>query len=72
MNELASEPFNTAPTRNAGRAQRGSAKSELASVDQQAFRDVVGRFTSGVTVITTAVDGARFGTTASRDCPAFT
>ena len=34
-------------------------------VDQQAFRDVIGRFTSGVTVITTAVDGARFGTTAS-------
>jgi flavin reductase (DIM6/NTAB) family NADH-FMN oxidoreductase RutF/DNA-binding FadR family transcriptional regulator len=39
--------------------------SNLASVDQQAFRDVIGRFTSGVTVITTAVDGARFGTTAS-------
>lgn len=33
--------------------------------DQQVFRDVIGRFTSGVTVITTAVDGARFGTTAS-------
>jgi flavin reductase (DIM6/NTAB) family NADH-FMN oxidoreductase RutF len=33
--------------------------------DQQVFRDVVGRFTSGVTVITTTVDGARFGTTAS-------
>ena len=28
--------------------------------DQQIFRDVIGRFTSGVTVITTAVDGARF------------
>jgi 4-nitrophenol 2-monooxygenase / 4-nitrocatechol 4-monooxygenase, reductase component len=35
------------------------------AVDQQAFRDVIGRFTSGVTVITTAVDGVRFGTTAS-------
>ena len=33
--------------------------------DQQMFRDVIGRFTSGVTVITTAVDGTRFGTTAS-------
>lgn len=33
--------------------------------DQQVFRDVIGRFTSGVTVITTAVDGTRFGTTAS-------
>ena len=33
--------------------------------DQQVFRDVIGRFTSGVTVITTAVDGVRFGTTAS-------
>lgn len=33
--------------------------------DQQVFRDVIGRFTSGVTVITTAVDGRRFGTTAS-------
>ena len=33
--------------------------------DPQVFRDVIGRFTSGVTVITTAVDGARFGTTAS-------
>lgn len=36
-----------------------------APVDQQAFRDVIGRFTSGVTVITTSVDGVRFGTTAS-------
>ena len=34
-------------------------------VDQKAFRDVVGRFTSGVTVITTAVDGQPYGTTAS-------
>ena len=33
--------------------------------DQQVFRDVIGRFTSGVTVITTTVDGTRYGTTAS-------
>jgi flavin reductase (DIM6/NTAB) family NADH-FMN oxidoreductase RutF len=35
------------------------------TVDQKVFRDVVGRFTSGVTIVTTAVDGRRFGTTAS-------
>ena len=29
-------------------------------VDQKAFRDVVGRFASGVTVITTSVDGQPF------------
>ena len=34
-------------------------------VDQKAFRDVVGRFASGVTVITTSVDGNRSGTPAS-------
>lgn len=34
-------------------------------VDQDAFRDVIGRFASGVTVITTLADGVRFGTTAS-------
>jgi len=34
-------------------------------IDQKAFRDVVGRFASGVTVITTSVDGQPFGTTAS-------
>jgi flavin reductase (DIM6/NTAB) family NADH-FMN oxidoreductase RutF/DNA-binding FadR family transcriptional regulator len=34
-------------------------------VDQQIFRDVVGRFASGVTVITTASGDKRFGTTAS-------
>ena len=33
--------------------------------DQQEFRDVIGRFASGVTIITTTVDGAPFGTTAS-------
>jgi 4-nitrophenol 2-monooxygenase / 4-nitrocatechol 4-monooxygenase, reductase component len=36
-----------------------------AVVEQQVFRDVIGRFASGVTIITTAVEGARFGTTAS-------
>lgn len=34
-------------------------------VEQHVYRDVVGRFTSGVTVITTVVEGKRFGTTAS-------
>lgn len=34
-------------------------------VDQQIFRDVVGRFASGVTVITTTSGDKRFGTTAS-------
>ena len=29
-----------------------------ALVEQQVFRDVIGRFASGVTVITTTVDGA--------------
>jgi 4-nitrophenol 2-monooxygenase / 4-nitrocatechol 4-monooxygenase, reductase component len=33
--------------------------------DHQEFRDVIGRFASGVTIITTSVDGAPFGTTAS-------
>lgn len=39
--------------------------ADVPVADQQVFRDVVGRFTSGVTVITTAVDDTRFGTTAS-------
>jgi len=34
-------------------------------VDQLVFRNVVGHFASGVTVITTVVDGQLFGTTAS-------
>lgn len=34
-------------------------------VDQKVYRDVVGRFASGVTVITTTVAGKNFGTTAS-------
>ena len=36
-----------------------------ASVDPTVFRNVVGHFASGVTVITTVVDGQYFGTTAS-------
>lgn len=40
-------------------------ETSMPVADQQVFRDVIGRFTSGVTVITTALDGARFGTTAS-------
>jgi flavin reductase (DIM6/NTAB) family NADH-FMN oxidoreductase RutF len=36
-----------------------------ALVEQQIFRDVIGRFASGVAVITTAVNGARYGATAS-------
>lgn len=39
--------------------------ADVPVADHQVFRDVIGRFTSGVTVITTAVDGTRFGTTAS-------
>ena len=34
-------------------------------IDHKAFRDLVGPFASGVTVITTSVDGRSFGTTAS-------
>lgn len=40
-------------------------RSAHTTVDQQVFRDVVGRFASGVTVVTTAVAGRPFGTTAS-------
>jgi flavin reductase (DIM6/NTAB) family NADH-FMN oxidoreductase RutF len=42
-----------------------STRPEAALADQQVFRDVIGRFASGVTVITTAVDGVPHGTTAS-------
>jgi flavin reductase (DIM6/NTAB) family NADH-FMN oxidoreductase RutF len=35
------------------------------AVPDAVFRDVIGRFASGVTVITTAVEGTDFGTTAS-------
>jgi 4-nitrophenol 2-monooxygenase / 4-nitrocatechol 4-monooxygenase, reductase component len=41
------------------------AQPEQALADHRIYRDVIGRFASGVTVITTAIDGARFGTTAS-------
>ena len=40
-------------------------RAETTLADQQIFRDVIGRFASGVTVITTAVNGAPVGTTAS-------
>ena len=36
-----------------------------AAVPDEVFRDVIGRFASGVTVITTTAGGADFGTTAS-------
>jgi flavin reductase (DIM6/NTAB) family NADH-FMN oxidoreductase RutF len=35
------------------------------SLDQRAFRTAMGRFTTGVTVVTTAVDGQVFGMTAN-------
>jgi flavin reductase (DIM6/NTAB) family NADH-FMN oxidoreductase RutF/DNA-binding FadR family transcriptional regulator len=34
-------------------------------IDTHVFRDVIGRFATGVTVVTTRADGADFGTTAS-------
>jgi len=40
-------------------------RAEMTLADQQVFRDVIGRFASGVTVITTTVDDVPFGTTAS-------
>lgn len=40
-------------------------RPEEAVVEQQVFRDVIGRFASGVTIITTTVHGAAYGTTAS-------
>jgi len=36
-----------------------------ALVDPEQFRDVIGRFATGVTVVTTALDGRPLGTTAS-------
>lgn len=39
--------------------------AETQSLDRDAFRQVIGHFTSGVTVITAAHDGTRFGLTAS-------
>lgn len=43
----------------------GPRVSTPTAVQDEVFRDVIGRFASGVTVITTAVDGTDFGTTAS-------
>lgn len=40
-------------------------ESPAPELDPQDFRDVIGHFASGVTVITAAVDGQRLGTTAS-------
>jgi DNA-binding GntR family transcriptional regulator/flavin reductase (DIM6/NTAB) family NADH-FMN oxidoreductase RutF len=42
-----------------------STSTELKQIDQTLYRDVVGHFMSGVTVITTAHNGTRFGVTAS-------
>ena len=42
-----------------------STPDEDAALDRSLFRDVIGRFASGVTVITTTVDGTDYGTTAS-------
>lgn len=43
-----------------------TAKPDLAAlVDRNLFRDVMGRFASGVTVITTSAGGTDSGTTAS-------
>ncbi len=42
-----------------------AAPPPMALADQQVYRDVIGRFASGVTIITTSVDGAPYGTTAS-------
>lgn len=39
--------------------------ARLQPLTPQAFRDVIGHFASGVTVITTTLDGVRHGTTAS-------
>lgn len=39
--------------------------SELAPLTSDAFREVIGHFASGVTVITTTLDGRPYGTTAS-------
>ncbi len=50
---------------NSGDAGVAVTRPDQALADQQVFRDVIGRFASGVTIITTTVDGAPFGTTAS-------
>src|SRR3954454_10271828 len=42
-----------------------STSTDLKQIDRTLYRDVVGHFMSGVTVITTAHNGTRFGVTAS-------
>jgi 4-nitrophenol 2-monooxygenase / 4-nitrocatechol 4-monooxygenase, reductase component len=42
-----------------------SRESDVRVIDQDSFRDVIGRFASGVTIITTSTDDTDFGTTAS-------
>ena len=42
-----------------------STETESRRLTSDEFRDVIGHFASGVTVITTAVEGKRYGTTAS-------
>lgn len=42
-----------------------SEKGKLERVDNLVFRDVIGHFTSGVTVITTKHEGVNYGVTAS-------
>lgn len=42
-----------------------STHSEHLTIDGEVFRDVIGRFASGVTVITARCDGANYGMTAS-------
>jgi 4-nitrophenol 2-monooxygenase / 4-nitrocatechol 4-monooxygenase, reductase component len=37
----------------------------MRSVTSEEFRDLIGRFPSGVTIVTTALDGVPYGTTAS-------
>ena len=46
---------------------RGSSDTqpERSTIDGEVFRDVIGRFASGVTVVTARCDGANYGMTAS-------
>jgi 4-nitrophenol 2-monooxygenase / 4-nitrocatechol 4-monooxygenase, reductase component len=37
----------------------------MSAVSSEQFRDLIGRFASGITVVTTVVDGVPYGTTAS-------
>jgi len=52
----------------AGRAQFNGVMAQFAHpacVEVDAFRDAIGRFLTGVTIVTTQLDGEDFGTTAS-------